>query len=122
MDFDDEILTVQAVQEHPEQVRVYALKAGVTSLTIVDENDAVTEIEVLIRGDVRHLESVIRRLYPDDAVQVEEISRQLAAYGLHNISGTKDQLIEILRKMIKIEREKCAKLSIADEAGSVAER
>jgi pilus assembly protein CpaC len=76
MDFDDEILTVQAVQEHPEQVRVHALKAGVTSLTIVDENDAVTEIEVLIRGDVRHLESVIRRLYPDDAVQVEEISDQ----------------------------------------------
>ncbi|MCE2795733.1 MAG: type II and III secretion system protein family protein [Planctomyces sp.] len=74
MDFDDEVLTVQPVEEHPEQIRVYALKAGVTSLTIVDENDAVIEVEVLVRGDVRHLDSVIRRLYPDDAISIEAIN------------------------------------------------
>lgn len=74
MDFDDEVLTVQPVDEHPEQIRIYAIKAGVTSLTIVDENEAVTEIEVLVRGDVRHLDSVIRRLYPDDAISIEAIN------------------------------------------------
>ena len=43
--------------------------------------------------------------------QIEEIRSQLAAYGLQNVSGTKDQLVNILRNMVKIEREKRAKLT-----------
>ena len=76
MDFDEEVLTVQPVEDSPEQIRIYALKSGVTSLTIVDEFDKTFELEVLIRGDVRHLESFIRRLYPDDSIHVEEISEE----------------------------------------------
>ena len=74
MDFDEEVLTVQTVGDNPQQVRIYALQSGVTSLTIVDENDRTFELEILIRGDVRHLESFIRRLYPDNTIHVEEIS------------------------------------------------
>ena len=74
MDFDEEVLTVQVVEGNPYQFRIYALKSGVTSITIIDENGANYSIEVLIRGDVRHLESFIRRLYPNDSIAVEEIS------------------------------------------------
>ena len=74
MDFDEEILTVQTVDGNPQQFRVYALKAGVTSITIVDEFEKDYSIEILVRGDVRHLESFIRRLYPYDSISVEEVS------------------------------------------------
>lgn len=74
MDFDEEIITVQTVDGNPHQFRIFALKAGVTTITIVDENDAHYSVEVLVRGDVRHLESFIRRLYPNDSIAVEEIS------------------------------------------------
>lgn len=74
MDFDEEIITVQTVDGNPHQFRIFALKAGVTTITIVDENDQHYSVEVLVRGDVRHLESFIRRLYPNDSIAVEEIS------------------------------------------------
>ena len=74
MDFDAEVLTVQTVEGNPNQFRIYALKSGVTSISVVDEFGKTFSIEVLIRGDVRHLESFIRRLYPDDTITIEEIS------------------------------------------------
>lgn len=74
MDFDEEVLTVQTVDGNPRQFRIYALKAGVTTITIVDQFDQVYSVEVLVRGDVRHLESFIRRNYPDDSISVEEVS------------------------------------------------
>ena len=74
MDFDEEIITVQTVDGNPHQFHIFALKAGVTTITIVDENDEHYSVEDLVRGDVRHLESFIRRLYPNDSIAVEEIS------------------------------------------------
>lgn len=74
MDFDAEVLTVQTVEGNPNQFRIYALKSGVTSITVVDEFGKTFTVEVLVRGDVRHLESFIRRLYPDDTITIEEIS------------------------------------------------
>jgi len=74
MDFDEEVLTVQTVEGNPQQFRIYALKSGVTSITIIDEFNQSYTVEVLVRGDVRHLESFIRRLYPNDSIAVEEVS------------------------------------------------
>ena len=39
MDFDEEVITVQVVEGTPTQFRVYALRAGVTTITVVDEHD-----------------------------------------------------------------------------------
>ncbi len=74
MDFDEEVVTIQTVEGTPNQFRVYALKSGVTTVTIVDENEVSYSVEILVRGDVRHLQSFIRRLYPNDSITVEEIS------------------------------------------------
>ena len=76
MDFDEEVLTVQVVENTPTQFRVYALRAGVTTITIVDEHERKFSLEVLVRGDVRHLESHIRRSYPNDSITIEEINEQ----------------------------------------------
>ncbi|MCA9060541.1 MAG: hypothetical protein KDA85_18650, partial [Planctomycetaceae bacterium] len=42
-------------------------------MTIIDESGQRFSVEVLVKGDVRHLESYIRRLYPNDTVYIEEI-------------------------------------------------
>ena len=76
MDFDEEIVTVQVVEGTPTQFRVYALRPGVTSINVVDEHGRYYSLEILVRGDVRHLESQIRRSYPNDAITIEEISEQ----------------------------------------------
>jgi pilus assembly protein CpaC len=73
LDFDAEVIRVETIENTPTQVRVYALQTGVTTITVIDETGQQFGIEVLVRGDVRHLESYLRRLYPNDTIKVEEI-------------------------------------------------
>lgn len=73
LDFDDEVVRIDTVAGNPQQIRVSALETGVTTVSIVDEYGQQFSVEVLVRGDVRHLESFIRRLYPNDNITVEEI-------------------------------------------------
>ena len=76
MDFDEEVITIQVVEGTPTQFRVYALRGGVTTITIVDEHGRDYRLEVLVEGDVRYLESKIRRSYPNDVITIEEINEQ----------------------------------------------
>ena len=76
MDFDEEVITVQVVEGTPTQFRVYALRGGVTTITVVDEHGRSYSLEVLVEGDVRYLESKIRRSYPNDVITIEEINEQ----------------------------------------------
>ena len=73
LDFDAEVIRVETIENTPTQVRVYALQTGVTTITLIDETGQQFGIEILVRGDVRHLESYLRRLYPNDTIKVEEI-------------------------------------------------
>lgn len=81
LDFDAEIIQIDVVQGHSNQVTVYALKTGITTITLIDEFDQFSKIEVLVRGDVRHLESYLKRLYPNDAIRVEEIKGSILLSG-----------------------------------------
>ncbi len=76
MDFDEEVITVQVVEGTPTQFRVYALRGGVTTINVVDEHGRNYSLEVLVEGDVRYLESKIRRSYPNDVITIEEINEQ----------------------------------------------
>ena len=81
LDFDPEVVKIEVVQGNPRQVRVFALQTGVTTVTIVDEFGVAYGVELLVRGDVRHLESFIRRLYPNDTITVEEIKGSVRLDG-----------------------------------------
>lgn len=81
LDFDADVIKVDAVHGHPNQVTIYALATGVTTVTIIDEFERHITAEVLVRGDVRHLESYLRRLYPNDAIHVEEIKGAVRLSG-----------------------------------------
>ena len=81
LDFDAEVVKVDPVQGHPDQVTVYALSTGVTTVTIIDEFGQYSTVEILVRGDIRHLESYLKRLYPNDAIRVEEIKGAVLLSG-----------------------------------------
>ena len=81
LDFDADVIKVDPVQGHPDQVTVYAMATGVTTVTIIDEFDQFTKVEILVRGDIRHLESYLKRLYPNDAISVEEIKGAVLLSG-----------------------------------------
>lgn len=81
LDFDGDVLQIDVVQGNAQQIRVSALSTGVTTVTIMDEFDQYFKVEVLVKGDVRHLESYIRRRFPDDDVDIEEINGAILLGG-----------------------------------------
>ena len=81
LDFDADVIQIDPVQGHPDQITIYALKTNITTVTIIDEFDQFTKVEVLVRGDVRHLESYLKKFYPDDAIQVEQIKESVILTG-----------------------------------------
>lgn len=70
-DFDSEILTVRAVSA--QSIEMFAIEPGFTTVTLVDDNGQHAKLDVLIRGDVRHLQSYLRRIFPDDSINVEKL-------------------------------------------------
>jgi pilus assembly protein CpaC len=81
LDFDAETIEVKVVQGNPQQVRIFALETGVTTVTIRDEFDQYFQVEVQVEGDVRHLQSYIRRDFPDDDVRATEIKGAVKLTG-----------------------------------------
>ena len=95
LDFDSDVIRIEVVQGNPQQVRVFALEPGVTTVTIQDEFDQYYKVEVLVKGDVRHLQSYIRRLYPDDDVQVEEVKGAVLLTGWVTEPSHIDEIVAI---------------------------
>jgi len=72
--FDREIITVTPVKNTPNQIRIHAVAAGVTSLVLLDEEKRIYTVEVLVEGDVRHLQAQLDRLFPDASVEAVAVS------------------------------------------------
>ena len=81
LDFDAEIIEVKVVQGNPQQVRIFAMDTGVTTITLRDEFDHYFQVEVQVEGDVRHLQSYIRRGFPDDDIRATEIKGAVKLTG-----------------------------------------
>lgn len=95
LDFDDAIIRIDPVQGHPDQVTIYALDTGVTTVTLIDEFDQFTKIEVLVMGDVRHLQDYLRRHYPNDSIHVEEVKGAVLLNGWVTRPESINQIVEI---------------------------
>ncbi|MCH2200684.1 MAG: pilus assembly protein N-terminal domain-containing protein [Fuerstiella sp.] len=95
LDFDAEIIEVKVVQGNPKQVRIFALDTGVTTVTICDEFDEYFQVEVQVEGDVRHLQSYIRRDFPDDDVRATEIKGAVKLTGWVTQPSHITQIVEI---------------------------
>lgn len=79
--FDEQVIQIEPIDGHPNQITVYALETGITSIDIIDELGNHLNVEVLVRGDVRHLENYLKRLFPNDDIHVEEIKGSVRLSG-----------------------------------------
>ena len=95
LDFDAETIEVQVVQGNPRQVRIFALETGITTVTIRDESDQYFQVEIQVEGDVRHLQSYIRRDFPDDDVRVTEVKGAVKLTGWVTQPSHITEIVEI---------------------------
>lgn len=90
--FDEKVIKVTAT-DRPNQIRVVGTTAGLTQLILVDEAGETFTVEVLVSGDVKHLEATIRRAFPDASVQVTKVKESVLLTGYVN---QPDQLTTIV--------------------------
>lgn len=90
--FDPSVVGVTTVNS-PNQIHVTALEPGITTLEIVDEKEDSYAVEIIVGGDVKYLEGLIRKTFPDSSVTATKIKGNVMLTGWVNQA---DQLMPIL--------------------------
>jgi pilus assembly protein CpaC len=70
------------------RLQISALKTGVTQVDLVGANENVSSLEVMVLGDVRELESIIRKTLPEATIELTPISQGVIING--NVSNAED--------------------------------
>lgn len=90
---DRELIDVQRIEGKPNQLRITALKPGACRVNLVDQDHIGLQVDVVIRGDVRHLEALIHKFHPDEDIQLEEIGN--VAVRLFGIVSTEAVSLDV---------------------------
>lgn len=77
--FDPDVVTVSALT--PNQIRVQAMKPGVTTIVLVDEFGATITVDVFVVGDVRHLQAYLSQLFPRSSVEAIAVKDAVVLRG-----------------------------------------
>jgi pilus assembly protein CpaC len=93
--FDPDIIKITTLPNIANQIRVQAVSPGVTAITLVDEFDNTFHIDVDVSGDVRQLEAVIRRAFPDANVHAVKVKDSVLLLGWVNQMDQLTPIIEI---------------------------
>jgi pilus assembly protein CpaC len=92
--FDPAILKVTTVDNF-HQVRILALAPGFTSLVVVDEFGHSHTIEVLVSGDVKQLDAIIRRAAPGSSIQALKVKDNVLLLGWVDQPSEATKIVEL---------------------------
>lgn len=79
----------------PNRLQISAAATGVTQIDLLGEDDSVHSIEVMVLGDVRELEAILRELFPDANLQVYPIQSGCIVSGFVTSDEHVDQVARI---------------------------
>lgn len=91
--FDPEVIKVNALSTN--QIRVQAASAGVTTMVLTDENDVTYSCDILVVGDVRHLQAYINKLFPHSSVEAVALNGSVVLRGWVTQPSNINEIIEI---------------------------
>ncbi|MBA3315056.1 MAG: pilus assembly protein N-terminal domain-containing protein [Planctomycetaceae bacterium] len=91
--FDQDVIDVTALDSR--SIRVHAKAPGVTTMTLLDENDQTFSIDILVVGDVRHLQELLSRLFPTAAIEVVEVRESVVLRGWVTQPSQITEIVEI---------------------------
>lgn len=72
---------VRVVPLSPKSVQVSAIKSGVTQLNVWNSDEEITSVDLIIIGDVRELEMVLKTEFPDAALKLRPLNNSLYISG-----------------------------------------
>lgn len=97
--FDPDVISVKALAA--DQLRIQALKPGVTSMSVVDEHNQVFSIEFFVTGDVRYLQAHIAQMFPNSSVECVELGDGVVLRGWVTQPESITEIVEIAQQFYK---------------------
>jgi pilus assembly protein CpaC len=87
--------TVKATPLSPTQVQLTALKAGVTQVNFWDEEDKITTVDVIIYGDSRELEMLLKSEFPDAHLKIRPLASSVYLSGFVSKAEQVGQIVRM---------------------------
>jgi pilus assembly protein CpaC len=72
---------VKATPLSPDQIQVSALKPGVTQLNLWDDQERITTVDIVVYGDARELELLLRSEFPDAQLKIRPLASSVYISG-----------------------------------------
>jgi pilus assembly protein CpaC len=92
--FDPTIVKIDTVNNF-HQVRMLALVPGFTSVVLVDENGQSYTVDVLVNGDVKQFQALIRQAAPGSSVQAIKVKDAVLLVGWVDQAGEATKIVEL---------------------------
>src|SRR5579863_1238283 len=93
--FDPTIIKIDIVERNFNQVRLLALIPGFTQVVVVDEHGQHYTIDVLVNGDVKQFQALIRQAAPGSAVQAIKVKDAVLLLGWVDQAGQATKIVEL---------------------------
>jgi pilus assembly protein CpaC len=78
--------------EGGNRLQISALRTGVTQVDLLGADDSVASVEVVVMGDVRELETILRRTFPKASLELTPISQGIIVNGFVSSSSDVETL------------------------------
>src|SRR5262249_62159628 len=77
------------------QVRMLALAPGFNTITLVDEHGQGYAVDVLVNGDVKQFQALIRQAAPGSSVQAIKVKDAVLLLGWVDQAGQATKIVEL---------------------------
>jgi pilus assembly protein CpaC len=84
--------------EGGNRLQISALKTGVTQVNLLGADESVATVEVMVMGDVRELETILRRTFPQATLELTPISQGIIVNGYVSRAADVDTLTLIAQQ------------------------
>jgi len=72
---------VSAKPLSPNQIQLSALKPGVTQVNLWDEDEKITTVDIVVYGDARELELLLKSEFPDSQIKIRPLASSVYISG-----------------------------------------
>jgi pilus assembly protein CpaC len=72
---------VSAKPLSPTQIQLSALKPGVTQVNLWDEDEKITTVDIVVYGDARELELLLKSEFPDSQIKIRPLASSVYISG-----------------------------------------
>ena len=98
IDFNSELIKVDATRDSANRISIHALENGATQLTVIDENDQQFLVDIVVEDSVQELSLLAERLYPNLNLKFFPVHGAVVVRGAVDSESQCEQILDLVRQ------------------------